>query len=160
MQQVADIKQELLEELENLYKDVITWVNARGLLTSRSRIVLREEEVGEYEAPVLQVIDGDHIIASLRPVGASIIGANGRVDLEGKVVSEILSLLEAGGPSITISEGIPGGTSPQRTHRLFSEVSESGWYWIESRTRGRAHQLTSEVFFDLLKRVSNYGIGK
>ena len=156
MEEVVDLKTDFLSELEQLYSNIEEWVHGTTLTTFPDNdISINEEAVGEYVAPIL-VITPHHgrEVAHIRPVGASIIGAKGRADLIGRNAKEILSLLDNGGPTIMISEG----SKQVRPRPLLNNVNEAGWYWIESRTLGRAHKLTKELFFELLKRVSNYAV--
>lgn len=58
----------------------------RGLATERYSVELHENDYGRYSALALRLSTQDGVpIANLIPVGASIIGAKGRVDLEGTI---------------------------------------------------------------------------
>jgi hypothetical protein len=157
MEQLADTKAEFLDELDDFYDEVEAWVKDQGLETARGEKQIREEEFGIYNAPTLQIRQGERIIARLDPVGASIIGADGRVDLKGRVTSEIISLFEKPRPSIAIPQTFEEVASSQRAHPFYPDITESGWYWIEFRVRGRARRMSKELFIELLRRVSNNG---
>jgi hypothetical protein len=158
MEQLADTKTEFLIELDDLYAEVEDWVKSRGLETTRGWKLIREEEFGTYEAPSLEIRSDEHVLAKLDPVGASIVGADGRVDLKGRVTSEIISLFEKPRPSIAIPGVFNDDATQQQMRPFYPEVTEPGWYWIEGRTRGQAIKVTCDLFFNrLLKRVSNYG---
>jgi hypothetical protein len=155
MEQLADTKTEYLTALDGLYDDVDDWVKIRGFETVRGLKEIREEEFGIYEAPTLEIKLGERFIARLDPIGASIVGADGRVDLKGRVTSEIISLFEKPRPSIAISDVFNEEVPKQRMYPFYPEVTEPGWYWIQFRVRGRAHRMSKELFIELLDHVSN-----
>ncbi len=147
---------DFLSRLEALYTDVTSWVADRTLNVSSSFVELHEETLGRYEVPCLSIQKaGGEEIGMLNPVGATVIGASGRVDLVGAVDREILVFLDKGGPTIsrTIQDS---GQAKTQTVPLYRGVSEDGWYWIESRKPSRARLLDKTLFLDLLDEVSDY----
>lgn len=147
---------EFLESLQKLYVQIESWCQAKGLVIKRESIQLNEEAYGAYPATTLkiQTTKGENIV-ELIPKGASIIGAKGRVDLVGNIDSVILVDWDQGGPSITTS--IDDGSGKQtNTVKIYRNVGEAGWYWVESRKLARAHRLDEHLFFDLLPSVSDY----
>lgn len=90
-------------------------------------------------------------------MGASIIAAKGRVDLEGTIDRVILVNWDPGGP---VFETVirTGDTTQARIHALYQGVDAAGWYWIESRELSRAHPLNERLFLELLFLVSDYDL--
>ncbi len=157
MEQLADTKSEFLLALDDLYSEVENWVESLGLETVRGEKPIREEEFGTYTAPTLQIRRGERMVATLDPVGASIVGADGRVDLKGRVTSEIISLFEKARPTIALPGMLEEETTARHAHPFYPEITTPGWYWIEFRVRGRARRMSRELFVDLMRRVSNNG---
>ena len=93
-----------LDRVGKLYKDVAFWIKEKGLKTENGNIQIHEEASGQYSAPVLKILDSyNQCIAELRPAGAWIIGAEGRIDLIGRLDRIPIVALDKGGPSITTS---------------------------------------------------------
>lgn len=150
-------KQQYIEWLKELYGQVKKWIETKKLVVKEKEVNLNEELLGQYKAPGLLIKDKKgKKIAELQPVGAQIIGAKGRVDLNGKLDQMRLVYLEPPGPGISITEKLTG-EEPQRPSRpLFRGVDRPGWYWIESARLSRAREVTEELFIDMLMEVSDY----
>lgn len=147
---------EFLDRLTKLYSNISKWVKSRNFQTIHSKMVLNEEAYGKYKVEKLFILKQDgKQIGELLPVGASVIGAMGRVDLIGSVDQEILVFLDKGGPCITTSIGI-GNHTESHTKCLYRGVNEAGWYWIESRKLSRVSKLDEVLFLNLLTEVSDY----
>ncbi len=147
-----------LRRLEALLTDVEQWSRAKGLTTRRYARELDEAAFGRYEADGLQILLADgSLLATLIPVGASIIAAKGRVDLEGTIDRAILVDWDSGGP---VFETVirTGDTTQARTQALYQGIDAAGWYWIESRELSRAHPLNERLFLELLFLVSDYDL--
>lgn len=144
------------EQIEDLYKNVGEWLESTPLRTAREEIQINEEVFGAYSVPVLIMRNGaDRLVAKIVPVGAHVIGAQGRVDLKGRHDDEILVFLKDAGPTIESVLEVGGSGKTIKT-QLYKGVEESGWYWIEDKRRGKAHKVSRELFFELLWGVSDY----
>jgi hypothetical protein len=97
-------------------------------------------------------------VAQLIPVGAWIIGAEGRVDLVGLLDKEILVYLKKGGPHLKVKESTEPSDAREWSRPLFQGVDRPGWYWIEEKRLGRARLVTKQLFLDLLAEVSDHGV--
>ena len=74
-----------LKSVDELYDNISSWLSPYGLTTLPEKIEITEEASGAYKANKLTIQDEKkEIVASIMPVGAWVIGANGRVDLIGK----------------------------------------------------------------------------
>ena len=136
---------DFLNKLESLFANIETWVAAKGLHVLPSEMTLNEEAYGVYRVEKLAILTEDgKRVAEVLPVGASVIGAMGRVDLAGSVDREMLLFLDEGGASITTST-IVGNDKESHAGSLYRGVDEPGWYWIESRKISRARKLDMEV---------------
>lgn len=143
------------EAVSELYGQIEQWVGEKNWDAKRTKLQIIEPRPGEYDVEKLTIVDTNKtIIAELVPSGAWIIGADGRVDLQGPVETEILVYWETGAPLINLME--QGKTSTEaKSWRLFKGADRKGWYWIEDKVRSRAHILTKELFFDLVEEVSS-----
>lgn len=146
---------EYCARVEELYEAIQQWLPRDVLELGREKTWLNEEGIGEYFADKLILKDKTQgVVATLVPIGALVIGAEGRVDLNGKYDSVPLVWLVEDGPQLSTSTG----TAPARTRFFFNAIETDGWYWIEDARRGKAHPVTSELLRELLWQVSDYGV--
>ena len=142
-----------------LFSDIENWLKGTDLKASRGTMELDEEVLGRYEAPTVTIQNAQaKKVADLLPVGAQIIGAEGRVDLVGTLDREVLVYLSQGGPRITVKAANRREAEGGRATPLFRGVEEAGWYWIERSRPARARRLTQELFLDLVSEVSDYDV--
>lgn len=148
-----------LNILELLFSDIEKWVAENGLRVTRSEVTLNEELYGLYSVEKLYVLmSNGKKIAEVLPVGASVIGAMGRVDLVGLLDRETLVFLDKGGPSLSISHAADTHKE-SHSRSLYRGVDEPGWYWLESRKISRVRKLEKALFLDILRGVSDYDAG-
>jgi len=147
-----------LERLSALYADVRRWLHGKGVEIVEDSVEIYEAEFGRYRAPRLFIQkDRKRIIAEIRPVGASIIAADGRADIVGSLDTQSVVYFHDGGPQIEFTEERPGGgVSGQRP--MFRGVDDDGWYWLEEKRFGRARRLDEGLLLDLLTEVSDYEV--
>jgi hypothetical protein len=146
--------QSYLSKVKQLLADVQNWVEGSGLDLIRSEATISEEEFGTYTVPVLSLSHSGKRVAQVAPVGASVIGANGRVELRGTLETAAILDFNKGGPSMTTTISI-GENTETKTNYFFRGIDEAGWYWIDRITR-KARMMNAELFFDLLVEVSDY----
>jgi len=152
-------QEEYISKLKDLYSDVERWTEGSDLRITQGETELHEEAPGRYQVPTLTIWDAQgNKVAELAPVGAWIIGAEGRVDIAGLLDRNNLVYLRVGGPDIATKAR--GGETPPQEHSkpLFKGVKEPGWYWIEDKRLGRARPLSKQLFLDLLSEVSDHGV--
>lgn len=150
---------EYISRLKKLYAAVETWTKDTDLGVLQGTIELDEEVPGRYEAPTLTIQDSQgKQLAALEPVGAWIIGAEGRVDMSGPLNRESLVYMAKGGPQFTAKATDADKSVEEHTTPLFRGVNEAGWYWIERWRPSRAHRVDEELFMDLLSEVSDYDV--
>jgi len=155
-EQRAIILERFLKSIDTLYDNISSWLSPYGSSTLQEEIEIIEEASGTYKANKLTIQDEKkETIASIMPVGAWVIGANGRVDLIGKLDKVIIVNLEKGGPTLSTTVKV-GDHQETATRQFYKGIKESGWYWIEDKRRGKAHLLDKELFLELLSEVSDY----
>jgi hypothetical protein len=147
---------EYLQNVSVLSADIENWSAKRGLDVKRATLEINEEEYGTYKIEKLILTDASRSIAEIIPIGCSIVGSYGRVDLVGLLDREVISYLKKDGPYITQSELIDGVLKEVRKKYFYRDINETGWYWIESTRLGRAKKFDEALFFDLLASVSDY----
>lgn len=138
-----------------LYDRVEEWLNGTSLKASRVEHSVMEELYGRYNIPQLELKSADGAdVASLVPMGAAVIAAEGRVEIVGTRDTQPLLYFAAGGPHINVTVG--GGTQPVNvSHSVFRDVTSEGWYWPEDVRLGRARLLDGALFKDLIRVVSD-----
>ncbi|MBF0103014.1 MAG: hypothetical protein HQK77_19120 [Desulfobacterales bacterium] len=144
------------KNIDELYTNIDCWLNPYELITTSKEIELIEEASGAYKAKELIIHDKNkETIATIMPIAAWVIGANGRIDLIGKYDKVIIVYLEKEGFFLSI-------TNKHEEHeknvpnQLYKGIEKNGWYWIEDSRRGKAHLLNKELFLELLSEVSDY----
>jgi uncharacterized protein YodC (DUF2158 family) len=138
--------------LESLFKDIERWIVEFGLIVLKEEIKITEEASGEYCVEKLIIKKNDGFLAEVVPIGAWILGANGRVDIVGNEDRIILVDLNEGGPSMSISDG---ETEQRHVRKFFKGIDEAGWYWID-RSTSHGYKITKDVFINLLSEASGY----
>ncbi|MDO9142034.1 MAG: hypothetical protein Q7U38_17065 [Methylobacter sp.] len=145
-----------LASLDKAFANIEQWAISAGLKVVKSKILITEERFGTYSAQKLSILNSFGTeLAEVIPVGASILGANGRIDIKGAYDKVILVDLNIGGPTMTTTVTV-GDHKETHARHFYRGIDEAGWYWIESKISGKGHKLTNELFFELLAEVSDY----
>jgi len=145
-----------VDSVNRLFTEIESWIASTPLNGVRQEIEISEEASGRYKVDKLAIVDEvGKKIADLQPIGAFIIGGNGRIDLNGTIDKAILVNLEAGGPSMTTTITV-GGQPETRTTYFYKGIGQQGWYWVEDKRRGKANFFTKDLFVELLREVSDY----
>jgi hypothetical protein len=158
-QKAQQIVDRYLESVRQLFADMESWLHGTRLSVLRDETDITEGRSGTYRAPLLMLNDenGRHV-ASVRPKGAWIIAAKGRVDVEGRWDTQNIVYLDSPAPH-AVARIVENGEEIETTFTpIFHNVTEPGWYWIEDKTRGRAYQMGKELFLDLVRTVSEYDL--
>jgi hypothetical protein len=155
---VAESVEEYLRHLEDLYNQIREWLREVGLAWEEKSVAIHEERSGQYAVPRLLIRrpDGEQV-AELNPIGADIIGAEGRVDLRGPLDSRPILYLLKGGPTFkTAISTSSGEKQEEHVQPLFKGIDHEGWYTPEDRRPKSVQALERETFLDLLKQVADY----
>jgi hypothetical protein len=160
MDQEKKVLDEYLNNVSRLYAMIEKWLNEKSLLSKQVEHDMREEASGSYTTKKLLVYkDENNQIAELLPVGAWVIGANGRIDLIGNFDQQILIYLKKDikieTPTTTSCNDDECQERSKNSRSLYKGFEKAGWYWIENKRLGRARALDKDLFFDLLSEVTD-----
>ncbi len=143
------------KRINALYKQICEWLEEENVDFDKKEngLTLTEAPSGPYETKRLDVFTKDNEkLFSMVPYGIWIIGAEGRVELEGDSGEESLVYLSAGGPSFIMKE-IEGEKENIIRGKLNGAIKE-GWHWVDEQIIGKKPLLTKDIFFALLERIN------
>ena len=147
--------EEYVQRVETFLTEARGWCERHGLAVERGVVKLREERMAEYDAPTLAISTDGMPVAKILPVGSKIIGAQGRIDLVGRVTRHAFLFYVGKGPVISEQSVVAGKATRSSSMPMHSGVDGDGWYWIEATVR-RAKRVEETLFLDLLTDVSDY----
>ncbi|MYE02369.1 MAG: hypothetical protein F4Y03_14075 [Alphaproteobacteria bacterium] len=153
------IRQDWLGDLERLYnrleKYLKKYVESNRIKLCREKIELTENNLGTYEAYKLIISIGDERI-SAKPVGRSVIGARGRVDLLGSRGVLRIVYLDKDGPVFKTRVVIDGETEEESVRPMVpGDVSEEGWYIATLPPNSRVTILNKTSFRDAIMAITD-----
>jgi hypothetical protein len=152
MEEGAEKVSVYLERLNTFLGQARAWCAARNLVLAETTVDLDEEGLPRYQARGLRISTADgKVLASLTPVGASIIGAQGRVDLVGRMATHALLYQTEKGLVVSVRANDGSGSSKP----MWSGINGDGWYWIEAVVR-KARRIDESLFIDLLSDASDH----
>ncbi len=124
------------KQLESLYAQIRAWLAEMELppVIETHPMRLLEKKSGEYEVSQLLVRRGNGEFR-VRPIAKWVVGADGRVDLEG-----------GDGPFLLVRMvGTVAHVSHEATSRL-DEKDHGGWFWVQDRPPWKRIPLTGDLF--------------
>jgi hypothetical protein len=124
------------------------WLKEKLLYCKSMDYPMNEKESGEYVAQKL-IIFKDKI----RPVGAWIIGASGRIDLIGDFDQQILIYLKE---NTKLATNEKKAERSDRGYSFYRGFEGEGWYWIEEKRLGNIYPVNKKLFLELLTEVTDY----
>jgi hypothetical protein len=149
-----------VDSVDKLFAEIESWIAQTHLTGKQEEIEIYEEYSGAYMANKLSIEDDKNKkVVEFRPIGAFIIGGNGRIDMFGRIDKAILVHLDPGAPSMTTTM-VARDDKETRTISLYRGIDRKGWYWIEDGKRGKANFFTQDLFMELLAEVSDYEVGQ
>ncbi len=143
-QDAEQLKQRYLTRVNQLFFDIKNWLKDTDLHVEQQETQIAEVLTGDYLAPTLSISTNQEKLAKMVPIGACIIEAEGRVDVEGGFRIEHLSYLVNGGPRLSAGR------------KMFEDVDSDGWYWVENKRNARAAAVNQSSFIKLFKQASHY----
>ena len=144
-----------MRRVETFLIEASDWCKRHGLAVEKGGVTLREERMEEYDAPSLVISKDGEPVAKVVPVGSKIIGAQGRVDLVGRLTKHAFLFYVDKGAAVSAQTVVAGKAARSSSMPMLSGVDGDGWYWIEATVR-RAKRVEERLFLDLLTDVSDY----
>ncbi|WP_141698900.1 hypothetical protein [Candidatus Marithrix sp. Canyon 246] len=140
----ADDKIQLyLTRVEQLYRSIQQWLTDENLIIE-SHTVETTEKLGTYKIIQLSIkTPTGKWIALVKPNGASVIGGEGIIEIEGLLAGKEY-LLYMRKPHLKMDVS------------LYKGINQDGWYWIEDTRRNLAHKLDKSLLLDIITLVSDY----
>jgi hypothetical protein len=152
--QVAQAVARFRERVAELNSTVTAWLGAVPRTSAYSKIVTITEDLsGTYEIPELDILFDKLRVVSLRPTGAFVVAAQGRIDVLGTIDKAILVWLDDPRFESTIKNE-SGAVLSRSSVPIFNGVTAPGWYRIDDGRRS-AVALTRETFLQMLTEVTD-----
>ena len=154
-------KKEWLASVEKFYGDMEHWLKKyidNGRITIEKGVErIQEEHIGKYQAASRVIkIGNDRVF--LRPVGTLLLGARGRIDMEGPkaTVKFILTGKHSDGIRISLSSPSKKNSVPESTKEPKAALfEEQVWKIATPPPNVQLIELTAESFFKSLIGVVN-----
>ncbi len=138
------LKQNYLTKVNQLFGDIKNWLKDTNLHVEQQETKIAEVLTGDYLAPTLSISINQEKLAKIVPIGACIIEAEGRIDVEGWLGIEHIAYLINGGPRLGAGR------------KMFPDVNCDGWYWLENNLSGRAHLMSQSSFLNVFTQATDY----
>ena len=142
-----------LSRLEELYSIVEEFCRENGLEYRYSEVEICEEFAGRYEVKEMYVYKDGEFLFKLKPVGAYIIAADGRVDLIGKFDEKRIIFLNEP-HEFTIALEVNGKKIEESKRPLYKGFFKEGWY--VSMDQGRVKLLSKGLLCQLVEEISEF----
>jgi len=143
-QDAEQLKQRYLTRVNQLFFDIKNWLKDTDLHVEQQETQIAEVLTGDYLAPTLSISTNQEKLAKMVPIGACIIEAEGRVDVEGWLGIEHIAFLVNGGPRLSAGR------------KMFPDVDTNGWYWLENNLSSKAHLMNQGAFFNVFTQATDY----
>lgn len=152
-------RQEWLAHLSNFYLKIEDFLGdyiAKGQISINPGVKsIIEEDLGEYEVNTVTIQIGTSEI-KLEPIGTNVIGAKGRVDMNGVngTVKFVLVEEDALEPRLSIQVWTGGKTSPSKPSAKLKKV-KLAWKISTPPPQIKYLELNPESFFEAIMAVAN-----
>ena len=151
--------EKFLNKLNELYCQIENFVNKYGLKYRYEEIQIYEEYAGKYFAKEMYVSRDGEFVFKLKPIGAYIIGADGRVDMIGTLDTKVIVYLEKlYKMEFTVSTELRNKEELVSTSSipLYDGYEGPGWYI--SSERKKILPLNDQNICSILEEISEFSI--
>jgi hypothetical protein len=148
----TDKKQIYLQRVNQLYENIKIWLKDEKLVIVPKTFEI-VEVLGRYQSTSLSIKSptGD-TLADIIPQGASVILAEGLIDIDGWLGQEYLAYMVNGGPySFRRSAK---DKNKHIKHFFYPSIEADGWYWVEEKLNSEVHFLNKNSLLQLISQVS------
>jgi len=154
--QAEQKKQTYLKRVNLFFKNVKQWLKNQPLLVEESmweiNETLMEDDIRDiYTVPMLILYTQNHEkVVDIKPVGASIIGAKGMIDIESLYGDrEHITYMLKEQPLIPRKVGNQLVEKP-----MYDNVNTDNWYWINENDRHNAQVMNQTLLHKIIMQVS------
>lgn len=146
---VSDRAAKYLARVDQLYADIRRWflgIDPGATFQNDGDVDLKEEDVGEYKAPIMVIQPSVGLPLRLTPWGCNVIDAEGRVEMRTPGAREALVYIEEN-PILWV------GTGDARREMKLREQTGTGWAWERDYLKHDIPQLDGDSFRQLMKKL-------
>ena len=145
--------EKFLRRLDDLYRLVEDFCHEKGLSFRYQDVEIFEEVPGKYRAREMSVNSDDRFLFKLKPIGAYVIAADGRVDMIGRLDTRVLVFLEK--PYGLAVKEIVGNRESSSFRPLYEGFEGEGWY--VSMEKKKVVPLNENTLEWLVEEISGSG---
>ncbi|WP_022671141.1 hypothetical protein [Hippea alviniae] len=147
--------EKFLKNLDLLFGQIEEFAKKYNLSWKYENIEIYEEYAGKYETKELYVLKNDDFVFKVKPIGAYIIGAEGRADLIGILDAVVLVYLEKNHFLETkISAGNEKNVISHSKEPLYVGFENPGWYI--SLERKKIAPINENNICNILENISEF----
>lgn len=151
-----------LEYLDNLYSDIsmymASYIEAESAVIDYRDIELNEEFSGPYKVRQMSLKIGNSTVA-FKPLGTMLIGAKGRVDVQGPhgIARLVLIAKKVASASQLFRVTVSTLDAPKAPEPPQEDVKKIEWVWKIASPAPNMHfiELTQDTFFDMILSVAD-----
>ncbi|RKZ48565.1 MAG: hypothetical protein DRR16_11150 [Candidatus Parabeggiatoa sp. nov. 3] len=146
-------KQVYLSRVNQLFGNIQNWLKDEARV-DQQEIEVTEKFTGTYTAPALSISTqtGEKLV-DIKPRGVYIILAEGMIDVEGEFGRERITYMVDGGPDGCKAN--PQNPAKILTEKMFKEIDDDGWYWIEETLEDKVHFVNNKnALLEIITQVS------
>jgi hypothetical protein len=147
-------KQVYLTRVNQLFGNIKNWLKDEPVAVKQQTLEIIEKFTGPYIVPSLSISTqtGEKLV-DINPVGAYTLMAEGILDVEGEFGREYITYMVDGGPDSYRAN--PQNPVQILTDKMFKEIDDDGWYWIEETIENKAHFVNNKnALLEIITQVS------
>ncbi len=150
-EQIEQKKQLYLQRVEQLYTNIQDWLKDEELILVPSDFEIIDA-FGSYKGTLLTVkTPTGKKLAEFQPRGASVVLAEGLINVDGWLGSEYLAYMVDGGPCFI---RLTNDNEEKKWTPYYSAIQVDGWYWIDGTQKDGAHIVDKTLLLELIFYVS------
>lgn len=156
------VKEQWISRIDDLYNKfenyLSKWINENSVYIEYEQIPMFEEKLGSYTVKQLSITIGKHKIL-FKPIGTLLIGAYGRIDIEGPFGSARIVLVDAKAKSfsdlLNIRVIINGAPEENELPKKQTKEPMLEWKIVGKPPSNYLSVLDKESFITLIMEVTN-----
>lgn len=150
----GEARKRFLQRLDDFLAAVREWATADSRVKVATRKFVVEDPFGRYDAPGAEItVASEQFVASIVPLAAVVIGADGRIDVKGPLDEAAILYLNGPGHMEATIKGVPSFSRD-----LFRGFSEPDWYWMSNSASREVRRVDRATFRSIIVAVSDFEI--